>query len=280
MRIGSARLSLCLLLFLVALPGSLRAQPARLLSLNIRYDNPGDMENAWEHRKNKMIDLFVHYEPALIGIQEGLLHQVEFINESLPEYKYIGVGREDGMLRGEFCALYYDTTRLMLIRDSTFWLSETPEKVSRGWDAALERICTYGIFKFRGSKKRIWVLNTHFDHRGANAREKSAELLIGHIRRINPEGLPLVLMGDLNATPEEKPIQVLRSELQDAKEISVKAFYGPPGTFVGFSDTIMDRRIDYFFVHNLKVLKYSHLDDRRDNNLHISDHLPVLIAIK
>lgn len=271
---------MCLLLFLVALPGSLRAQPARLLSLNIRYDNPADMENAWEHRKNKMIDLFVHYEPALIGIQEGLLHQVEFINESLPGYKYIGVGREDGMLRGEFCALYYDTTWLMLIRDSTFWLSETPEKVSRGWDAALERICTYGLFEFRGSKKRIWVLNTHFDHRGANAREKSAELLIGHIRRINPEGIPMVLMGDLNATPEEKPIQVLRSELQDAKEISGKPFYGPPGTFVGFSDTIMDRRIDYFFVHNLKVLEYSHLDDRRDNNLHISDHLPVLITIK
>ena len=125
----------------------------------------------------------------------------------------------------------------------------------------------------------MWILNTHFDHRGRIARENSARLILKRIQQLNKENLPLVLMGDLNLTPAEEPIQILKTELTDALEISEKPLYGPAGTFNGFRDGIILRRIDYFFTQNLNVLSYTHIDDRLDDNKHISDHLPVMIKI-
>jgi len=123
-------------------------------------------------------------------------------------------------------------------------------------------------------------MNTHFDHRGKMARENSASLISKRVVQLNIDNLPLVLMGDFNATVEQKPIQILKTKLSDAMEISEKPFYGPPGTSNGFRQDEIVRRIDYLFTRNVKVLSYSHIDDRRDNNLHISDHLPVLMVIE
>jgi endonuclease/exonuclease/phosphatase family metal-dependent hydrolase len=270
-------LPLVLLLLVPANPAA--GQTSTLITLNIRYDNPRDDKNNWLYRRDKIVELVMHYEPAIFGIQEGLLNQVEFMDSSLSEYAFTGIGREDGKNKGEFCAVFYDTTKYFLIKDSTFWLSENPDTISIGWDAALERICTYGLFECLRSKKRIWVFNTHFDHQGNLAREKSAELVLGHIRRVNTENIPVILMGDLNAEPGEKPIEILKSGLTDALEISGKPFYGPVGTFNGFTERVMDRRIDYIFTQHLDVLSYVHIDDRLDDNRHISDHLPVMITI-
>lgn len=267
------------LLLLIILSNPVLSQTSTFVTFNIRYDNPRDIKNNWLDRREKIIELFVHYEPAIIGIQEGLSNQVEFIDSSLTDYAYIGVGREDGKKKGEFCAVFYDTTKYALIKDSTFWLSQKPDTVSVGWDAALERICTYGLFKCIETEDSIWILNTHFDHRGMVAREKSARLVLRHIRQVNKENLAVVLMGDMNAAPDEEPIQILKTRLTDALEISGKPLYGPPGTFNGFSEQVMERRIDYFFTKNLNILSYVHIDDRLDNNKHISDHLPIMISI-
>ena len=113
-----------------------------IISYNIRYDNKWDKENNWLLRRNRLCQLLKDYKPSIFGIQEGLVHQVAFIDSSLSKYEYIGVGREDGKLKGEFCAIFYDTTRFENKKNSTFWLSETPDAASVGWDAALERICT------------------------------------------------------------------------------------------------------------------------------------------
>ncbi len=265
---------------LISLFGTTVGQTTRLITYNIRYDNPNDGDNIWENRKSKMADLLNYYYPSFIGIQEGLLHQVEFLESSLPEYEYIGVGRDDGKQKGEYCAIFYDTRTYKVIIDSTFWLSETPDNPSNGWDANLNRICTYGLFENLDTKERIWVMNTHFDHRGKMARENSARLISERVELINEDNLPLVLMGDFNATLEQKPIQVIKATLSDALEISEKPFYGPPGTSNGFRQEEIVRRIDYLFTENVKVLSYSHIDDRRDNNLHVSDHLPVLMIIE
>jgi endonuclease/exonuclease/phosphatase family metal-dependent hydrolase len=258
---------------------SVLGQTSKLITYNIRYDNPNDGEDIWENRKNKMAGLLNYYEPSFLGIQEGLLHQVEYLDSCLLRYDYIGVGRDDGKQQGEYCAIFYDTTKYRVIMDSTFWLSETPDTPSNGWDANLNRICTYGLFKDLHTEQKIWVMNTHFDHRGEMAREHSARLILKRIELINEEHLPLVLMGDFNATSEQKPVQILKAKLSDAMEISEKPFYGPPGTSNGFREDEIVRRIDYFFTLNVKVLSYSHIDDRRDNNHHISDHLPVLMII-
>ena len=274
-----AKMFLFQIVIMISLSSTILGQTVKMITYNIRYDNPNDGENIWENRKNKMAGLLNYYEPSFFGIQEGLLNQVEYLNQSLLAYDYIGVGRDDGKQKGEFCAIFYDTRTYKVIIDSTFWLSETPDTPSNGWDANLNRICTFGLFENLETKERIWVLNTHFDHRGKMARENSARLIAKRIEQINEDNLPLVLMGDFNATSEQKPIQILKANLSDALEISEKPFYGPPGTSNGFRMDEIVRRIDYLFTRNVKVLSYSHLDDRRDNNYHVSDHLPVLMII-
>ena len=274
------KMFLFLFVLLISLFSTTVGQTSRMITYNIRYANPNDGDNIWENRKSKLAGLINYYNPSFLGIQEGLLHQVEYLDSCLSMYEYIGVGRDDGKQKGEYCAIFYDTRTYKVIIDSTFWLSETPGIPSNGWDANLNRVCTYGLFENLNTKERIWVMNTHFDHRGKMARENSASLISKRVVQINRDNLPLVLMGDFNATLEQKPIQILKATLSDAREISEKPFYGPPGTSNGFRQDEIVRRIDYLFTRNVQVLSYSHIDDRRDNNLHISDHLPVLMIIE
>jgi len=252
-----------------------------IISYNIRYDNRWDKENLWSLRKNRLSQLLMDYDPSIFGIQEGLLNQVEWIDSTLRNYNYIGVGRDDGKGKGEFCAIYFDTTRYEVMESSTFWLSDTPNKVSVGWDAALERICTYGLFKKKMSGKMVWVFNAHFDHVGGLARKKSSELILKTIKEVNTQSLPVVLMGDFNSNPDSDPIKIFKNNLEDALEISSTRLKGPTGTFNGFDKRHpLNNRIDYIFVKGMKVISYRHIDDRLSNNRHISDHLPVMISVQ
>tara|TARA_B100001142_G_scaffold297203_1_gene319464 strand:+ start:281 stop:1168 length:888 start_codon:yes stop_codon:yes gene_type:complete len=251
-----------------------------LISYNIRYDNNWDIENSWLLRKNKICQLLNDYNPSIFGIQEGLLKQVSFIDDCLNNYVYVGVGRDDGRIEGEFCAIFFDTTRFRIGENSTFWLSETPDIVSIGWDASLERICTYGLFENKISREKFWVFNTHFDHLGIISRKKSSALILEKIKEINIQLFPIILMGDLNSIPNSDPINILNEELVDALQISFKNIEGPIGTFNDFDPNLrIKKRIDYFFTKDVDVLSYRHINDRLNNNKHISDHLPVMIEI-
>ena len=266
---------------LLTITSSIYSQQHTIISYNIRYDNNWDIENSWEIRRSNIIQILIKYSPSIIGIQEGLLNQVQYIDSSLINYDYVGVGRDDGKEKGEFCAIYFDTTRYVLLKNSTFWLSETPDTISVGWDAALERICTYGLFKDIITKKEFWVFNTHFDHMGIIAREKSSGLILKRIKKINRQSLPVILMGDFNSIPNSPPVKEIVTELSDALQISLQKLHGPGGTFNGFNEDLpIEKRIDYIFTKNLKVLSYTHVNDRLENNRHISDHLPVMIKIK
>ena len=268
-------------LILLTITSSIYPQPHTIVSYNIRYDNNWDIENSWEIRRSNIIQMLIKYSPSILGIQEGLLTQVQYIDSSLINYDYVGVGRDDGKNKGEFCAIYFDTTRYVLLKNSTFWLSETPDTISVGWDAALERICTYGLFKDRITKKEFWVFNTHFDHMGSIAREKSSRLILKRIKKINRQSLPVILMGDFNSIPNSPPVKEIITELSDALQISKEKLHGPRGTFNGFNEDLpIEKRIDYIFTKKLKVLSYRHINDRLENNRHISDHLPVMIKIK
>ena len=266
---------------LFTISSSIYSQPHTIISYNIRYDNNWDVENSWKIRRMKISQKLIQYSPSIVGIQEGLLNQVQYIDSSLINYDYVGVGRDDGKDKGEFCAIYFDTTRYVLLKNSTFWLSETPDTISVGWDAALERICTYGLFKDRITRKAFWVFNTHFDHIGIIAREKSSELILKKINKINRQSLPVILMGDFNSIPNSPPVKEIITELSDALQISLVTLQGPRGTFNGFNEDLpIEQRIDYIFTNKLKVLSYTHINDRLDNNRHISDHLPVMIKIQ
>ena len=258
-----------------------QAQDLKVMSYNIKYDNVNDTINNWNDRKAPMVGLIKHYAPEFIGMQEVVYHQLTYLDEALEDYKYIGVGRDDGKKKGEFSPILFNSEKFNLLQSNTFWLSPTPDKVSVGWDAAMERVCTYGLFENKANKQKFWVFNTHFDHIGTEAREKSAALIVKKINEINTDNLPVVLTGDFNLEPESKPILFLKKEMTDGKEITEQPFYGPTGTFSGFDHArVLDHRIDYIFVRGFKVEKYIHIDDRMENNQHISDHLPIMATLQ
>ena len=256
------------------------SQTTKIMSYNIRYDNPTDGINKWDHRKSNVLAIIEKYQPEILGLQEGLHHQIKYLDSCLTTYKYIGVGRDDGKLKGEFSPIFYDTTKFSVVETSTFWLTEKNETISIGWDAVLERICTYALFEHKYTKERLWVFNTHFDHIGVKAGEMSAKLILKTLEVLNENNLPVVLMGDLNSEPSSKPINIINKKLTDGITISKKPFYGSLETFTGFSLNLnANKRIDYIFVKGLSVFSYAHIKDRMKNNNYISDHLPVLISV-
>jgi len=270
-----------LFIFALLISGLLSAQEITVMTYNIKYDNKNDTVNNWNFRKEAMVDLLKHYQAEVIGMQEVLHRQLAYLDSSLTDYSYVGVGRDDGKQKGEYSPIFYENTKLKVLNSSTFWLSETPEKISKGWDASLERICTYALFEDPKNRKKFWVFNTHFDHRGKKARANSVRLIVQKIKEINTENFPVVFMGDLNLAPEEEPIRFLQEQLTDGQSASKQAFYGPTGTSHGFDhNRVLERRIDYIFVEGFKVEQYIHIDDRMENNMHISDHLPVLATLK
>jgi endonuclease/exonuclease/phosphatase family metal-dependent hydrolase len=245
------------------------AQDLKSMTFNVRFDNPGDGTNQWEERKTHVVDIIEKFQPDVLGIQEAMDHQVAYLKEALPGYSFTGVGRDDGKAGGEYSGIFYDSS-VVMIDGSTFWLSDTPKKPSKGWDAALPRICTYGLFEHRESGREFWMFNTHFDHVGKDARTKSAELILKKITELNKENLPVILTGDFNATISEPPIQTLLRDLYLPID-----YEGPHTTFTGFDSTnIIDRRIDFIFSHGLVSHAYIQINNRREGGF-ISDHLPV-----
>jgi endonuclease/exonuclease/phosphatase family metal-dependent hydrolase len=250
------------------------------MSLNIRFDNPSDGEDRWELRRDELCELLKTNNLDFIGIQEALPGQVEFIDGQLTEHGYIGFGRDGRGTESESVPLFYKRSVYELLHSEVFWLSETPAVPSKGWDAALNRITTYGAFRNMKTQDTIHVFNTHFDHRGERARIKSSELLLKKIQNLDLMDKMVVVLGDLNSEPRDLPIRILANELKDAFNNARQAPSGPVGTFNGFDIRSQPKgRIDYIFCRNLEILKYSALETRRKNNRWISDHLPVMAEL-
>lgn len=263
------------------LPGATLAAEARLMSYNIRYDTPADGVNAWPQRKAAVAELLRQHAPDIFGVQEALPHQISELSAALPEFGWLGVGRDAG--GGEGTPVFYRKDRFTLLQSATFWLSETPEQPSRGWDAELNRICSYGQFEDKSIQRRLWVINCHFDHAGNIAGLESACLVLSQISKINPDAEPLVLMGDFNAEPESAPIVLLKQQMSDSRDSSRSPPTGPSGTFSGFAvNGAVTRRIDYLFTipqGPVEVLQHAVLDDANAGR-YPSDHLPVSVRIR
>lgn len=277
-------LYLCLLLLATSLfSGYTQEDSFRVMSYNIRYDNPDDSLNSWKHRKDRVTDLIKFYKPDFLGIQEGLIHQVQHLNKHLTDMGRIGVGRDDGKKAGEFSAIFYNRHKFKLVPETanTIWLSETPSKPSKSWDAALPRIMTFGKFRNRNNGQELYVFNTHFDHRGTQARAESAKLIIETIKEVAGD-LPVVLTGDFNVTKDDQPYKILTgSFLNDTYNASEIPSIGPEFTFSGFDvpGPEAKRIIDYIFVNDwLDVSRYAIISAFRDGRFP-SDHLPVVADV-
>lgn len=270
------KLFLSVVIVIMSLSGE--AQTLKVMSYNIKYDNPDDKENNWEARKKVLIGLIRYHSPDLIGVQEALIHQIRDIVETLPEYGFTGVGRDDGKEGGEYSAILYKRDKFNLTDHGTFWLSTTPEKPSKGWDAALPRICTWGIFTDENGEQFTYF-NTHFDHIGEKARRKSAELIVEQSKTLGKG--PVIISGDFNSTPDSPPYAVMSGSYHDSREISNQPPYGPEATFNGFEfDKIPQTRIDHIFVDDhWDVLSYVTITD--SYSLHYpSDHFPVMAKLE
>lgn len=256
-----------------------RSQTIKVMTFNLRYSTPRDGENSWDNRKSFVADLLQYYEPDVFGVQEALDEQMVYLDERLSNYTFVGVGRDDGKKKGEYAGVFYQKEKYVLLEGETFWLSEQPDRPSVGWDAAMERICTYVHLKDKETGKQFWVFNAHFDHKGQEARAKSVDLILEWTRKKNTANEPLIITGDLNLGPEEAPIKKLAKAMADTWEVSSLPPYGPTGTFNGFNfERPLSRRIDYVFVShkNIAVDKYRTIDDFRDFR-YPSDHMPVLV---
>lgn len=257
------------------------AQEVSVMTYNIRLNVDSDGINAWPERKEYLASQIKFYDPDFFGVQEALPDQMEYLRNEFSAYEALGEGRE-GPDKGEYSALFYKKNKFEVEANGMFWLSTTPEKVSTGWDAALPRVCTYGLFREKETNKKVWVFNTHFDHVGQQARVNSAQLILDKAQELNTENYPVVVMGDLNVTPDNEVMATLKQAMDDAYEVSKVPPFGPQGTWNGFNhDEPVTRRIDHIFVsqEGVEVKKYGILSDSKDLR-YPSDHLPVYVVLK
>lgn len=270
--------SLLLVCFIVSVAS---AQSLNIMSFNIRYSTLLDGANAWLYRKDHVAEQIKYHQVQLLGVQEALHEQMTDLKERLPQFRYIGGGRDDGKEKGEYSAIFYDTTQLLLLDNKMFWLSTTPDVPSKGWDADLPRIVTWGKFKHRKSGKIFFAFNTHFDHIGKVARRESARLLLQKVKEI-AGSTPATITGDFNAHPDDEPIQVILDasnplHLTDSKAISKTPHYGPIGTFNGFTNKETDPRpIDYIFLQGKWQVNSHATISETWGGLYASDHFSVL----
>ena len=252
----------------------------KIATFNLRMDTPSDGENAWFHRKDMVNDLIRFYGFDLFGTQEGFTHQLNDILR-LSDYRFIGVGRDDGKDAGEHCAIFYRSDRFKVLDQGDFWLSEHPEKPGRGWDGACcNRICTWGKFEDLKNHKQFYFFNVHYEYEGDVARRESSNLMISRIKSI-AGNQPVFLTGDFNAFPTEEPIRILNDSgfLNDSYKITKEAPFGPVCTYHGYDSTIKtEERLDYIWVtDSIQIDKYGVLTNTLYGHTP-SDHFPVMVV--
>jgi endonuclease/exonuclease/phosphatase family metal-dependent hydrolase len=256
------------------------ATSLKVMTYNIRLDVASDGENAWPNRKDFLTSQVLFLAPDILGVQEAKPNQIKDLSTALTNYNYVGEGR-DGEGKGEYSAIFYNSDKLKVEKTHTFWLSQTPTIVSKSWDAAYPRICTYALFSFKNSNKKFWAFNTHLDHVGAIAQKEGLQLVLNKIASENTENYPVFLTGDFNVTPENEILTATKKVLNDAENIANIKF-GATGTFNGFKyNEPVTRRIDYIFVsksENIKVTKYGVLSSAVAFKFP-SDHFPVFAEI-
>jgi len=262
----------------------------KVMSFNIRYDSPRDTGNLWISRKEKVAAVIQFHQADIIGIQEGLHHQLEQLDQLLPDHDWLGVGRDDGKRKGEYTAIFYRKDRLVPESEDHFWLSETPEMPgSMSWETACTRMVSHVKFKDKITNQYFYHFNTHFDHVSHEARYNGALLIKEQIQELGNESL-IILTGDFNVTKSDSTYHLLTTFVNDARWLLPKGQagspnegYGPDFTYKAFDkagDT--GRVIDFIFLKNessVKVLRHGVLSDNWDGK-YPSDHLPVLVELQ
>jgi endonuclease/exonuclease/phosphatase family metal-dependent hydrolase len=270
-----------LMMALVFAAKMLPGQSLNIATFNIRYANPRDSGNLWADRAPVVASLIRFHEFDIFGTQEGLKNQLDDIANALPEYAWYGKGRDDGKDKGEFSAIYYLKAKFRLLQSGDFWLSPTPEKPGPGWDARLNRICSWLQLEDIKAKKKFFVFNVHFDHQGIEARKESSKLLLQKIKTLAGNN-PVILTGDFNGDHNSEWYQALANSgvVSDTYKLA-KQPYVPTGSFNNFGANLKHNTIiDHIFITKpFKVHKWGVLTDSYQGKFP-SDHFPVMTVVK
>ena len=247
------------------------AEGLKVMSYNIRLGSANDGTNSWSMRYAATGEMLEDQAPDVFGVQEALDYQVRYINE-MCGYEYVGVGRENGKKEGEHMAIFWNKKSVSMLKWGTFWLSETPDKPSKGWDAACFRTATWALMKDKKTGKKFYFVNTHLDHEGKEAQKNGLRLIVERIAEINPEGLPMVLTGDFNIRPDDPNLADLDSKMQSARKIA--AVTDSHDTYNGWGRG--SGIIDYIYVSGFgSCPEYQTVVKRYQDRKFVSDHYPV-----
>lgn len=261
------------------------AHELKVMSFNVRFDNPDDGINAWPNRI-RLVEKYMNDEmPDILGVQESLFHQNEDLLAIMPGYAYVGSGRDDGENGGEFSPIFFRTDKFELLDHSQFWLSETPDAPgSIGWAAVLPRVVAWAKLKHKESGKVVFVFNTHFSHVSDEARRKSMEFLSDQIREIAGDSR-VILTGDFNIIKGSELYYEMQDRfleqnfLQNAELILQEPYTGGKSTFNAFRRDMEPRVIDFIYVNEYFSVKIYSIDKITEGDIFISDHWPVKVEM-
>lgn len=243
-----------------------------VMSFNIRMGEGKDGTNSWQYRCPATIYMLRDKQPDIFGLQEAYDYQVLFIKENLREYNNVGVGREDGKHKGEHMSIFYNKKKVSLLKWGTFWLSDTPGKPSKGWDAACIRTATWALMKDKRSGRKFYYVNTHLDHVGKEARKNGLALIVEKIKEMNPDNLPMVLTGDFNVVSSDPVLSDLNRIMKNARVSAERTDNLNSFNGWGKSSSI----IDYIYYSGFASCpKFETIQKKYGDFPFISDHYPI-----
>lgn len=247
-----------------------------VMSYNIRVGDADDGTNSWQFRYPATAMMIEDIRPDVFGVQEAMPYQLLFITENCRDYKYVGVGRDDGKKKGEHMAVFYNKKTVSLLKWGTFWLSETPDEPSFGWDAACRRTATWALMKSKASGQKFYFVDTHLDHKGAEARREGLALILERLSAINRDNLPVVLVGDFNVEISDPAVAVLDGTMKNARKIAAKT--DSCGTYNGWGKS--SEIIDHIFYSGFRsCTEYRTVTTPYAERKFISDHYPVTATL-
>lgn len=259
------------------------ARPLLVMTYNIRLDTPADGANAWSHRRDLLIGQVATMRPEILGMQEVLSGQKRDLEAALPGYRFVGSGRDDGRDGGEFSPLAIDIATFRIEAAGMFWLSDTPDRPSMGWDAGYRRVATWARLVRRRDGSKVLAVNTHWDHQGLKARSQSGALILDWLKRNRKPGERIVLLGDFNAeTSEESVAQLTRGnlDLRDTRLEAAQGSFGPRLSFNGFDAFPAEGMlIDHIFVGPGIGVRRHGIIAWHESGRVASDHFPVAALI-
>ena len=250
----------------------------KVMSYNIRMGIAKDGTNSWEFRCPATIEMLNAQKPDVFGVQEAFEFQIRFIEEYCRDYKSVGVGRDDGKKKGEYMSIFWNKKTVSLLKWGTFWLSETPDKPSKGWDAHCRRTATWALMKDKKTGKKFYFVNTHLDHKGKEAQKNGLKLIVDRIESINPQGYPMVLTGDFNIKPDNAALVGLDSRMQSTRKIAADT--DNHNTFNGWSVKPTDSVIDYIYISGFSSCpQYKTVTEKYAERPFVSDHYPIFAKV-